>query len=119
MAPEEQERLLPDDEISWLALEIGTRVLTSDGKMLGHVTHVLGDLSEDIFDGIGLRHGLLGQILIPRSAIARITRGAVHLAVAESEVAKVTEAYSEERIYSAREGRKKLRWHEDEDEERY
>jgi rRNA processing protein Gar1 len=109
----------PDDEISWLALQAGTKVLTSDGKVVGHVTHVLGDLSEDIFDGIGVRHGLLGQRMLPRSAIARITRATVYLAVPESGLGEVLQAYAEERMYSAREGRKKLRWSKDEDDERY
>lgn len=119
MAPDDEEILSPDDEISWLALEAGTKVLTSDGRHVGHVTHVLGDLSEDVFDGIGVSHGLLGQILLPRAVVARITRGAVHLAVPEAEVGKVAKTYAEERIYDAQQGGRKLRWHREEDDERF
>ncbi len=111
--------LSPDDEISWLALTAGTKVLTSDQKHVGHVTHVLGDLSEDVFDGIGVSHGVLGQVLVPRSAIARITRGAVYLGVPEAELGEVLRAYAEERIYDAKEGKRKLRWSREQDDERF
>lgn len=109
----------PDDEISWMALQGGTDVLCSDGKKLGHVTHVLGDLEEDVFDGIGFRHGLLGQRMLPRSVIARITRSAVYLSIPSEEVDQTATAYSEERILTAREHGKKLRWGKDNDEEYY
>lgn len=115
----DDEILSPDDEISWLALEAGTKVVTSDDRLVGHVTHVLGDLEEDVFDGIGVRHGLLGQILLPRAAIARITRAAVYLKVSEQQLPQVEEIYKEERIFKAAEGRRKLRWRRDEDEERF
>ena len=116
---DDDEILSPDDEISWLALTAGTKVVTSDGRHVGHVTHVLGDLSEDVFDGIGVSHGLLGQVMVPRRAIARITRAAVYLSVAEAEFGQVAKAYAEERIYDAREGRRKLRWSREEDDERF
>lgn len=115
----DDEILSPDDEISWLALQAGTKVLTSDGRFVGHVTHVLGDLEEDVFDGIGVRHGLLGQILLPRAAIARITRGAVYLAVSEQDLPRIEEIYQEEKIFKASEGKRKLRWRRVEDEERF
>ncbi len=101
-----------------MALTAGTKVVTSDGRHVGHVTHVLGDLSEDVFDGIGVSHGLLGQVMVPRRAIARITRAAVHLSVSEAELGQVTKAYAEERIYDAKEGRKP-RWNREEDDERF
>jgi hypothetical protein len=52
------------DPISYLALEQGTEVLSSDGEPVGKVAHVLADPDEDIFDGIvidasGLRGGHL------------------------------------------------------------
>jgi len=119
VAKDDDEILSPDDEISWLALTAGTRVLTSDGHAVGHVTHVLGDLSEDVFDGIGVSHGLLGQVMLPRRAIARITRAAVHLAIPNAELPAVAKAYAEERIYDAREGRRKDVWRREEDDERF
>ena len=109
----------PDDEISYMALQAGTPILSSDGQTIGHVAHVLGDLEEDVFDGIGYRHGLLGQRMLPRHVIALITRSAVHLSIPAAEVQEASATYSEERIYTARERGKKARWGKDEDEERY
>jgi len=116
---EDEEFLSPDDEIAPMALAAGTKVLASDGVLVGHVTHVLGDLTEDVFDGIGVRHGVLGQIMLPRSAIARITRGAVYLAVPEAELKGAAKAYEEERIFDVREGRRRSKWRREEDDERF
>jgi uncharacterized protein YrrD len=38
--------------ISYEALDPGTPVYSSDGERVGEVTHVLADLSEDVFDGV-------------------------------------------------------------------
>ncbi len=119
MARDDDDILSPDDEISWLALEAGTKVLSQDGRLVGHVTHVLGDLEEDIFDGIGVRHGLIGQIMLPRSAVGTITRAAVHLTVPEAEVGQVAKVYAEERIFRAQQSGRKLRWGREEDDERF
>ena len=40
------------EPISYMALEEGTAVLSSDGESIGKVAHVLADVDEDIFDGI-------------------------------------------------------------------
>ena len=37
---------------SYLALDRGTPVYSSDGVQIGRVTHVLADESEDVFDGL-------------------------------------------------------------------
>ena len=42
----------PGAPISYLALQPGTAVLTSDGEEIGKVEHVLADEEEDIFDGL-------------------------------------------------------------------
>ena len=44
---------------SYLALEPGVPVLSSDGEQLGKVEHVLADLDSDIFDGIVLDTSVL------------------------------------------------------------
>src|SRR5215210_3910095 len=44
---------------SYLALEPGLPVLSSDGEQLGKVEHVLADLDSDIFDGIVLDTSVL------------------------------------------------------------
>src|SRR5690349_19833277 len=42
---------------SYLTLEKGTPVLSSDGEQIGHVAHVLADADADVFDGIVIAGG--------------------------------------------------------------
>jgi hypothetical protein len=42
----------PGLPISYQVLASGTPVYSSDGKLVGHVTHVLSVPEEDVFDGI-------------------------------------------------------------------
>ena len=44
------------DPVSYLALEQGTPVFSSDGEQIGVVDHVLEDDREDIFEGIVIAH---------------------------------------------------------------
>lgn len=66
-----------DHPISYLALEVGTPVESSEGHTFGTVEHVLQIPSEDLFDGIvvathrGLRFVARGQILEIRTAVVR------------------------------------------------
>ena len=46
-----------DEPASYLTLEEGTPVLSSDGEEVGKVEHVLADEEEDIFDGIVIESG--------------------------------------------------------------
>src|ERR671936_2576574 len=45
--------------VSYLTLEEGTAVYSSDGSKVGKVAHVLADPDEDIFDGIVLDTSVL------------------------------------------------------------
>ncbi len=44
---------------SYLALETGTPVYSSDGEALGTVEEVRADEQKDIFDGLVVGHGML------------------------------------------------------------
>jgi|SRR6516165_5206163 len=46
---------------SYLLLTAGTAVYSSDGELIGSVTHVLAAEDEDIFDGIVIREHLVGE----------------------------------------------------------
>ena len=48
--------------ISYLALERGTAVFASDGEKVGTVDEIRADEEKDIFDGLVVRHGLLGEL---------------------------------------------------------
>ncbi len=79
----------PDpDEISYMALEVGTSVESSSGTAFGSVEHVLQIPSEDLFDGIVVttHHGLR---FVDRDQITRITRTVVSCSVSDDEVASL------------------------------
>ena len=68
------------DPVSWLLIEPGWTVYDANGEKHGKVTEVLGDLQADIFHGILVERGLLGEgeeVLAER--VAEIHDGHVHL----------------------------------------
>lgn len=72
------------EPISYMALEVGTPVLTSSGKEIGTVHHVLQLPEFDLFDGISVktRHGLR---FVDRDQIAEITTTMVRCALTDEE----------------------------------
>jgi uncharacterized protein YrrD len=54
---------MPDlgDPISYLVLEEGTDVYDSDGEQVGEVSEIRADMVNDLFEGIVVRHHLLGH----------------------------------------------------------
>ncbi len=49
------------EQVSYLVLEAGVVVYSSDEEQIGKVAHVLADEGEDVFDGIVIGEHLLGQ----------------------------------------------------------
>jgi hypothetical protein len=49
------------DPASYLVLNHGTPVYSSDGEEIGKVTHVLSDEAEDVFDGIVIGEHIFGE----------------------------------------------------------
>ncbi len=90
-----------DDEISWLAVTPGLPVVAKGGEVIGHVTHILGDSSEDVFDGVGYRAGMHPARMLPEEAIEVITRSAIRLKLTAEEAAAQAAPYGEEAIYHA------------------
>jgi hypothetical protein len=68
------------DPISYMTLEPGTPVFTSDGAEVGTVAHVLADADADIFDGIVISSGG-GHRFVDAPDVARIASGGVTLAL--------------------------------------
>jgi hypothetical protein len=76
-------RPMSDDRgepISYMTLEAGTPVFTSDGAEVGRVAHVLADPDADIFDGIVISSGG-GHRFVDAPEVARIATGGVTLAL--------------------------------------
>ena len=72
--------------ISYLALEVGTSVLTSTGSSIGTVEHVLEVPAEDLFDGIVIKTEQ-GLRFVDRDQISSITTAAVTCSLNDEEAA--------------------------------
>jgi hypothetical protein len=78
------------DPISWLVLEPGHPVVTSDGKELGTVQEVLGDQTVDIFDGLTVTAGLGARNrYVPAELVESIDTDAVRLGISQDRVAEL------------------------------
>jgi hypothetical protein len=75
-------------EISYLALSVGTPVVTSDGTEIGKVHHVLQIPELDLFDGISVktRHGLR---FVDRDQISEITTTVVRCSITDDAAASL------------------------------
>jgi hypothetical protein len=74
------------DPVSWLQIEQGWNVVSSDGVIVGTVAQVEGDKQSDIFDGLAVQSGRRGQILyVPGEQVGAIYPGQVTLKIASSD----------------------------------
>ena len=68
------------DPVSWLLVEPGWEVVDPDGESAGKVDKVLGDKEADIFDGLQVTSGVLGESrYVPAEEVGEITEGRVQL----------------------------------------
>jgi sporulation protein YlmC with PRC-barrel domain len=74
--------------ISYLALEPGAEVISSDGKPVGKLEHVLADTKEDVFDGlvIDIQLGPGGQRFADADQVEELFERAVVLRVPAAEI---------------------------------
>lgn len=75
---------------SWMTLEEGTTVVSSDGTEVGKVTAVVADEQKDIFSGVEFRSGLLGAVAFaPAAIVSEITSDRVTLSASAEEAEKL------------------------------
>jgi hypothetical protein len=73
-------------------IEPGWKVVSADGKELGHVDEVTGDSSNDIFNGLAIASGVFGRPkYVPAEQVARIVEGRVELALTRQQVDRLAE----------------------------
>jgi sporulation protein YlmC with PRC-barrel domain len=78
------------DPVSWLQIEQGWNVITSDGVSVGTVAQVEGDKQTDIFDGLAVESKQPAQIrYVPGEQVGAIYPGEVTLKLASAETAKL------------------------------
>ena len=79
--------------ISYMALQKGTPVKTSDGTELGTVAEVVSDVQKDIFSGLEVTSGILsGKRFVPADLVASITDESVELSITSNEAESKLEA---------------------------
>jgi hypothetical protein len=77
---------------SWLAIEPGWKVESSDGSDLGYVDEVVGDTDKDVFNGLAISFELLGQPrYVPSERVGRIFEERVELLLTANEAQKLEE----------------------------
>jgi hypothetical protein len=77
-----------EHEVSYLALQVGTPVESSEGHPFGTVEHVLQIPSEDLFDGIAVATGQ-GLRLVVRDQIVEITNKVVRCSLTDEETTQL------------------------------
>lgn len=83
---------MSSDPVSWFMIEPGWTVLDSSGAEVGSVDEVVGDSSDDIFNGLSISTSLLGKPrYVPSEQVAEITEGRVRLALSKDEVGHLGE----------------------------
>jgi hypothetical protein len=74
------------DPVSWLQIEQGWNVVTSDGVSVGTVAQVEGDKQTDIFDGLAVESKQPSQVrYVPGEQVGMIYPGEVTLKIASAE----------------------------------
>lgn len=80
------------ERVSWLMIETGWKVLAVDGTEMGEVDEVVGDSSEDIFDGLAIAISAFGKPrYVPSEQVAEITEGVVRLSLAPDQIRQLGE----------------------------
>ena len=77
--------------ISYMALEVGTPVVSSSGTQFGTVEHVLQIPAEDLFDGLVVKTHHHGHRFVDRDQIDEITTTAVACTISDEEVDSLPE----------------------------
>lgn len=74
------------DPVSWLQIEQGWNVVTSDGITIGTVAQVEGDKEDDIFDGLAVSSGRPAEIrYVAGEQVGTIYPGEVTLKIASAD----------------------------------
>jgi sporulation protein YlmC with PRC-barrel domain len=78
---------------SYMTLEAGTDVVSSDGEVVGEVQHVLADTEEDVFDGlvIDTRLGPGGLRFVDAEQVEDLYEHAAVLAISAEAVEQLPE----------------------------
>jgi uncharacterized protein YrrD len=84
------------DPVSWKAVEQGWAVYDRDGEQVGTIHEIAGDEEADIFDGFGVKTGVLGGVkYVPAEVVASIAEGEVRLSIPGDQIAPLEDMRAE------------------------
>ena len=85
---------MSNKQISWVTLDKGVRITTSDGTELGRVGDVVADRQKDIFSGVTVSGGIFSEDrFVPADLIDQMTAEEVTLTVTEAEAEEKIQPY--------------------------
>jgi uncharacterized protein DUF2171 len=80
------------DPVSWFMIEPGWKVVDAGGAEVGSVDEIVGDSSDDIFNGLSISTSLLGRPrYVPSEQVGSITEGRVQLTISKAEAERLSE----------------------------
>jgi hypothetical protein len=80
------------DPVSWLLIEPGWTVESSDGQEVGRVEAVTGDSGADIFDGLAIASGVFARPkYVPAESVGEIVEGRVRLTLDRAAIDRLGE----------------------------
>lgn len=83
---------MSDDPVSWFLIEPGWKVLDASGDEVGSVDEIVGDSSDDIFNGLSVSTSLLGRPrYVPSEQVGAITEGQIRLTIGKEQIEQLGE----------------------------
>jgi Uncharacterized protein conserved in bacteria (DUF2171) len=83
---------MSSDPVSWFLIEPGWKVLDASGEEIGSVDEIVGDSSDDIFNGLSVSTSLLGRPrYVPSEQVGEITEGHIHLTITNEQFKRLGE----------------------------
>lgn len=80
------------DPVSWFLIERGWKVVDASGEEVGSVDEIVGDSSDDIFNGLSVSTSLLGRPrYVPSEQVGAITEGQIRLTLTKEQVERLGE----------------------------
>jgi uncharacterized protein YrrD len=80
------------DPVSWFLIEPGWKVVDAHGAHVGRIEEVVGDIENDIFNGLAVSTRLLGKArYVPAEQVSEITEGLVQLKLPSEQVERLDE----------------------------
>ena len=83
---------MDERQLSWLVIERGWSVVSSDGTEIGYVERVVGDSDEDVFNGLSISLSFFDEPrYIPSEKVGRIFEDRVELELTTDEAKHLDE----------------------------